>query len=709
MPTIALLGNPNSGKSTLFTTLTGSRQRVGNWPGVTVEKKTGSFSNGSQTIDVIDLPGLYDLHKSDVGPIDEQIVSDYLEREPPDVIVNVVDSTTLARSLFLTTQLRELNIPILVCLNMVDVATRNKINIDIPKLANTLQCQVIPMVASRGTGVDELRTTLNSLTSEASIQTATHVDVDVGLPERHMTKKGRYDTVDNIVNLSVTQPTFEKTWSSRIDSVVLNRFLAFPLFLLVMYMMFLFTINVGSAFIDFFDILGQALFVDGPRLMLAAIGLPNWLIALICDGVGGGIQLVCTFIPVIVCLFLFLAVLEDCGYMGRVAFILDRLMQKIGLPGKSFVPLIIGFGCNVPAVMGTRNLDNTPDRILTTIMAPYMSCGARLTVFALFAAAFFPSGGQNIIFGLYLLGILVAIGSAWIVRKRLLPNSQPAFTLELPSYHLPTIRGVLTQTWFRLSSFLLRAGKAIVLVVIVLNFVNSIGKDGTYGNQDSENSILAEIGKTITPVFAPMGISSENWAATVGIFTGAFAKEVVVGTLDALYTQNDEDLSDFTFSAEVSSALTSIPANLAELGDAFLDPLGMNIPASDSLASTAEIHQVEINTITAMRSLFGSSTNAFSYLVFILLYMPCVATIAAIYKEIGRFWAVFSTVWSLVIAYCASVFVFQVLSLTQQPLESLFHICWVLILATIMFGGLLWAGKKHVARQPDLILVKSID
>ena len=709
MPTIALVGNPNSGKSTLFTSLTGSHQRVGNWPGVTVEKKTGTFSNENQTFDVIDLPGLYDLHKSDSGPIDEKIVSDFLEHEPPDVIINVVDSTTLARSLFLTTQLRELNIPLVVCLNMFDVATRNKIDIDTVKLAETLQCQVIPMVASKGTGVTELKNALNALANAEDVKAAVHADVDVSLPERHLTKKGRYDTVDSIVNLSVAQPTNEQTLSSRIDSVVLNRFLAFPLFLLVMYLMFLFTINIGSAFIDFFDILGQAIFVDGPRLLMESAGLPNWLIALLSDGVGGGVQLVCTFIPVIACLFLFLSALEDCGYMGRVAFILDRLMQKIGLPGKSFVPLIIGFGCNVPSVMGTRSLDNAPDRILTTIMAPYMSCGARLTVFALFAAAFFPSGGQNIIFGLYLFGILVAIASAWIVRKRLLPNAQPAFTLELPSYHLPTIRGVLTQTWFRLRSFLLRAGKAIVLVVIVLNFVNSIGKDGTYGNQDSENSVLAEIGKTITPVFAPMGITSENWPATVGIFTGAFAKEVVVGTLDALYTQREDDLSDFSLVTEVTSALGSVPANLGEIGGALLDPLGMNIPDTETLASAAEVHQVEINTISAMRELFGSSISAFSYLVFILLYMPCVATIAAIYKEIGRFWAVFSTAWSVVIAYCASVLVYQILTIPQQPWESLFHICWVLILAVVMFGGLLYSAKRHVAKQPDLILVRSVD
>ena len=707
MYTIALVGNPNSGKSTLFNALTGAKQRIGNWPGVTVEKKTGTFSRADKHFNVIDLPGLYDLHTDGSVSLDEQIVADYLQQETPDVIVNVVDATTLARSLFLTTQLRELNIPLVVCLNMFDVAEKNSIRIDTDQLSRTLQCPIVPMVASRNRGASQLISELQLVTGETKAEKVTVVDVS--LPAKHLTKKDRFDTVDSVVHRSVQQSELKRTLSSRIDDIVLNRFLAFPIFLLVMYLMFLFTINVGSAFIDMFDIAGQALFVEGPRLLLEGINTPGWLIALICDGIGGGIQLVGTFIPVIACLFLFLSVLEDCGYIGRVAFILDHLMQKIGLPGKSFVPLVIGFGCNVPSVMSTRSLDSGPDRLLTTIMAPYMSCGARLTVFALFAAAFFPTGGQNIIFGLYLLGLLVAIGSAWIVRKRLLPHTSASFTLELPNYHLPTIRGVLTQTWHRLGSFLLRAGKAIVLVVIVLNFVSSIGKDGSYGNQDSENSLLSEIGKTITPIFAPMGISEENWPATVGIFTGMFAKEVVVGTLDALYTQDEGESEAFDLATSLVAAVSSVPANLGDLGDALLDPLGMDIEQADSIQSAATIHQVEINTISAMRELFGSSVSAFSYLVFILLYMPCVATVAAIYKEIGRFWAVFSTVWSLVIAYCAAVLSYQLLTLTNDFLLGLVHIVGILLLAVTMFSLLLWFGKKHVATQPDLIAVRMVD
>ena len=395
-------------------------------------------------------------------------------------------------------------------------------------------------------------------------------------------------------------------------------------------------------------------------------GLPRWAVVFLADGVGGGIQLVGTFIPVIGCLFLALSFLEDTGYMGRVAFIVDRLLRALGLPGKSFVPLIVGFGCNVPAVMATRTLDNEPDRIMTTIMAPYMSCGARLTVYALFAAAFFPSGGQNVVFGLYLIGIAVAVISATVVRRHLVAAPVGTFVLELPAYHMPTVRSLLLQTWQRLQGFVVRAGKAIVLVVVILNTVNSIGTDGSIGNENSENSVLSAIGKTITPVFHPMGIDEDNWPATVGIFTGIFAKEVVVGTLDALYApQTAADDADLL--AMLGAAAASVPDNLADLGGAVADPLGLNLDALGDAEATAADQDVELDTIAVMRTLFHGELGAFSYLLFILLYMPCVATIGVIYKEIGAFWAVFSTAWSVVMAYSVAVIVYQVGSWAATP------------------------------------------
>jgi len=284
-----------------------------------------------------------------------------------------------------------------------------------------------------------------------------------------------------------------------------------------------------------------AIFVEAPRQMLTALNFPPWLVTFISDGAGGGIQLVASFIPVIGTLFLFQTFLEDSGYMARAAFILDRLTRSLGLPGKSFVPLVIGFGCNVPSVMGSRTLDSNQDRLLTTLMAPFMSCGARLTVYILFATAFFAENGHNVVFGLYLIGIILALLTGLLVRQKILSRDISPFIMELPNYHIPTLRGLFTHTWHRLHGFIVRAGKAIVLVVIVLNFVNSISLDGTFNNENTSKSLLSVIGKTITPVFSPLGIKEENWPATVGLFSGIFAKEVVVGTLDALYSNMAKD------------------------------------------------------------------------------------------------------------------------------------------------------------------------
>ena len=704
MTEIAIIGNPNSGKSTAFNALTGARQRIGNWPGVTVEKKSGTLTVEKQAYEVIDLPGIYNLEGELQGE-DERLVQTYLQDTPPDCVINVVDATTLARSLFLTTQLLDKGIPLIVVLNKIDVADAQQIEIDLDGLAKRLGCPVIPMVAKRRKGMTELRSALTAIEHEISESPQDRTPE----PTLEQSSEERFDRIDDVVGDTVNDTGHESKVTRLIDHVVLNKFLAIPIFLGVMYLMFMFTINVGSAFIDFFDTAGNALFVNGPRVLYEAIGLPTWLSTFLADGVGGGIQLVGTFIPVIACLFLFLSFLEDTGYMGRIAFVLDRLMQQLGLPGKSFVPLIVGFGCNVPAVMATRTLDNKPDRILTTLMAPFMSCGARLTVYTLFAAAFFQHNGQNIVFALYLIGIVVAVLSAWIVRKHLLPESKSSFSLELPLYHLPTLRGVLMSTWHRLSGFIKRAGKAIVLVVIVLNVVNSVGTDGTFGNENSEKSVLSAIGKSITPIFHPMGIEEDNWPATVGIFTGMFAKEVVVGTLDALYTPTTPDVSSFDLADELVGALQSIPDNLATLGGAVLDPLGLNI-SGITVDEFADEQDVEISTVTAMQSLFNGELGAFSYLLFILLYMPCVATIGVIYKEIGSFWAIFSTVWSVVSAYSLAVLCYQLGSIMTNPTNSLMWIAIVTAACGACFVGLIvWGRSQPTIRQDLLIPLKNLE
>ena len=695
MTTLALIGNPNSGKSTLFNALTGAHQHVGNWPGVTVEKKVGHFRHDGAEFEVVDLPGTYSLNDVDATEaIDEQIARSFLGSSETDVIVNVVDATSLARGLFLTTQLREIGKPMVVALNMLDSAERLGIEIDVEALSREIGCPVVSVVASRSRGIAALK----SAVAAPAVQ-------------RHDTSTdstARYAAVDAIVAASVATPSASRTASDVIDAVVLNRYAAFPIFLGVMYLMFMFTINVGSAFIDFFDIAGSALFVDGPRAVLEYIHTPAWLTAFLADGIGGGVQLVGTFIPVIACLFLFLSILEGSGYMARAAFILDRLMLRLGLPGKSFVPLIVGFGCNVPAVMATRSLDNEPDRILTTIMAPYMSCGARLTVYALFAAAFFPTNGQNIVFALYLFGIVIAVLSALVVRRHLLESKSSAFVLELPAYHLPTIRNVLIHTWHRLAGFVLRAGKAIVAVVIILNVVSSVGTDGSFGNENKDTSVLSAIGRSITPIFEPMGIEEDNWPATVGIFTGIFAKEVVVGTLDALYSHKPPETEPFDLFDRLGSAVASIGANLGAIGETLGDPLGIDIGDVSDTETVAVEQAVEIDTITAMQGLFNGELGAFSYLLFILLYMPCVATIGVIYKELGAFWAIFSTTWSVIVAYAAAVLCYQLGNLMADPGAALGWSAGVIAGSAIMFTGLIRWGRRR-AVPTNLIPVVNVD
>ncbi|TNE79746.1 MAG: ferrous iron transport protein B, partial [Gammaproteobacteria bacterium] len=499
-----------------------------------------------------------------------------------------------------------------------------------------------------------------------------------------------------------------KSISDYLDAVLLNRFLAFPAFLAVMYLMFMVTINFGGAFIDFFDIAAGAIFVEIPRQLLTAIHCPEWLTTLIADGAGGGIQLVASFVPVIGTLFLFQTFLEDSGYMARAAFILDRLMRSIGLPGKSFVPLVVGFGCNVPSVMASRALDTQQDRLLTTLMAPFMSCGARLTVYTLFAAAFFTHNGQNVVFGLYIIGIVLAVLTGMLVRRKMLSRDIAPFIMELPNYHIPTLRGLLIHSWHRLRGFMLRAGKAIVAVVIILNFVNSIGTDGSFNNQNTERSLLSNIGKAITPIFEPLGVQEENWPATVGIFSGIFAKEVVVGTLDALYSDmarsenplQDEEVPSIL--SQLEEAFASIPANLAEVNNMWGDPLGLSVGDLEDQQAAAEAQEVELTTIGLMQQLFATPIAAFSYILFVLLYMPCVATLGAIYKEAGGTWAFFSATWNTLLAYAAAVITYQLGTFASHPQQSL---VWVGVMLAIMGTGyfLLMEYGKRQARRQNLI------
>ena len=702
MQKIALIGNPNCGKTTLFNVLTGSNQKVGNWPGVTVEKKFGYFTLENESIELVDLPGIYSLEQ-DYSGIDEKIAQDYLEQSDINLIINIIDATNIERSLVLSQQLMDSGIPMLLVMNMLDVAEQQGITVSTNMLANKLQLPVIEMIASKKQGIDELR---NALTIKINSAPEKAGENESQKPYASDTAEDkllhRYHQSRQLINGVVEVSPTHHSLSERIDAIIINKWLGIPFFLLMIYMIFTIAVNLGAVFIDFFDILFDAVLVDGTTWILREVSAHEVIVTLLAQGVGGGITLVATFIPVIGFLYLCLSVLEDSGYMSRAAFVIDRAMSGIGLPGNAFVPLIVGFGCNVPAVMAARSLGRDSDRLMTIAMAPFMSCGARLTVYALFAAAFFQENGQNIVFGLYLLGIALAIFTGWIFRKQLFTNEITPSFQEMPAYHIPIARNILLTTWFRLKSFILRAGKTIVIVVIALSFLNSISTDLSFGNEDSEDSVLSVIGKSITPAFAPLGIEEDNWPATVGLFTGMFAKEAIVGTLDALYSESSAGTYDGSppdLIAAAGEAISSIGTELLALSSALTDPLGISIGDVSDLKAVADEQEIESSTLTNMAALFPGPFAAFCYLVFILLYAPCVAVLGAINKEAGWHWMLLVFGWSTGLAYITATVIYQVGTFAVNPLFSSIWIASMLTILVVFILNLKRLSSKMVPKN----------
>ncbi len=727
--TIVLAGNPNCGKSALFNAFTGIRQKTGNWPGVTVDRKEGRFQLDGREVAAIDLPGIYSF---DASSLDEEVSRDYLLSRDADLVVNVVDASNLERNLYLTVQLLEMGVPLVLALNMMDVARKRGIRIDTERLSQELGCPVVPVVAVTGEGTTELKARMLAvadgqqqggfpLALDEVVEQAIS-DLEPALAElpapnrrwlslkliesgdsgseleapvreklqywRHQIAERAGEDADLLIadtrfghahtlarSVSHSKGRITRTLSDRIDQVVLGKWTGIPVFLTIMYLMFLFTMNIGGAFIDFFDGAANTLFVSGFGELLGGLGAPDWLRVILADGIGGGIQIVATFIPIIGALYLFLSVLEDSGYMARAAFVMDHSMRAIGLPGKAFVPLIVGFGCNVPAIMATRTLENERERKLTILMNPFMSCGARLPVYALFAAAFFPNSGQNIVFALYLIGIAVAILTGLLMKNTLLPGKSSGFMMELPPYHLPTLKGILLRAWDRVRLFVKEAGQVIIVMVLALNLLNSIGTDGSFGNENSEQSVLSATSRVLVPVFAPMGIQPDNWPAVVGVISGVLAKEVVVGTLDNLYTSLAENESGkeqvpFDFWQRMQDALATIPANLAVLGEALLDPIGLDLGNLSDTRAIAEEQGVRQGVFGAMQNRFDGQVGAFAYLLFVLLYFPCVATIGAIKREAGRAWAIFVAAWTTTVAYITAVSFYQIATWSAHPTSS---------------------------------------
>ncbi|WP_075182079.1 Fe(2+) transporter permease subunit FeoB [Pantoea sp. 1.19] len=689
--TVGLIGNPNAGKTTLFNQLTGARQRVGNWAGVTVERKSGEFTTASQQVTLVDLPGTYSLSHGDrQTSLDEEIACRYVDSGEAALFINVVDAANLERNLWLTLQLLERNLPCIVVLNMLDVAASQQIRIDVAALSARLGCPVVPMVSTRAQGLAALREAIDAFQHRRSPQQIAVRSLPAGADTDTDEALARYQRIDQLcAAVSNSHQAQPHRATARIDRWVLNRWLGVPLFLLVMYLMFLLAINVGGALQPLFDIGSAALFIQGTQWLGATLHFPGWLTLFLAQGIGGGINTVMPLVPQIGLMYLFLSLLEDSGYMARAAFVIDRLMQALGLPGKSFVPLIVGFGCNVPAVMGTRTLESPRERLTTIMMAPFMSCGARLAIFAVFAAAFFGQGGAAVVFSLYLLGILVAVFTGLMLKATLMRGSASPFVMELPVYHLPHLKTLLLQTWQRLRGFILRAGKIIILVSLVIGALNSFSLRGEAVDNINQ-SALASVSQQITPLLGPMGVSDDNWQATVGLITGAMAKEVVVGTLNTLYTA--EQLHQQPFDPATFSLTNALRAALSQTWQGLREIVSLSVLANPIEASKGD-GEMATGAMGIMSSKFGSGVAAYSYLIFVLLYVPCVSVMGAIAREAHRGWMLFSIGWGLNVAWSIATLFYQIATFSQHPGRSLL---WVVgIVAVNLLLLLLLRRARH--------------
>ena len=729
--TIALTGNPNVGKTTLFNQLTGARQRVGNWAGVTVERKEGQFLTAKHRVRLVDLPGCYSLTSlSAQASLDEQIACQYLREGEADLVINVVDASNLERNLYLTLQLLEMGQACIVALNMLDIIESQQTRMDLNALEQTLGCPVVPMVSTRGRGMDALKQAIDRYVPEKNRLTVPYPvrlqpvleaitallpastpplqkrwlalqmlegDLDsqqqapaaaallpdllqqMGDDVAQTIVSSRYQFIDALSQRVIHDAGRRAAFSQRLDRLTMNRWLGVPIFLLVMYLMFFLAINLGGALQPLFDLGSAAIFIQGTQWLGATLHLPAWLTLYLAQGIGGGINTVMPLVPQIGMMYLFLSLLEDSGYMARAAFVMDRLMQALGLPGKSFVPLIVGFGCNVPSVMGARTLDAPRERLITILMAPFISCGARLAIFAVFAAAFFGQRGALVVFSLYLLGICAAITTGLLLKHTLMRGAATPFVMELPLWHVPHAKSLLLQTWQRLHGFVLRAGKVIVMVSMLIGALNSFSFSGepvTHLN----DSALASVSRTLTPLLAPIGVHEDNWQATVGLLTGAMAKEVVVGTLNTLYTaealQQPLNAREFSLSAQLYDAVVQTWQGIKATFS--LSVLANPIEASKGDAEMA------IGAMGTMHSKFASDAAAYSYLIFVLLYVPCVSVMGAIARESSPRWMLFSIAWGLDLAYSLATLFYQLACFDQHPGSSSLTMVIVLLFNAIV-------------------------
>lgn len=670
----ALVGNPNSGKTTLFNEITGSTQYVGNWPGVTIEKKEGKARRFKENIKIIDLPGIYSLSPYSA---EEIIARDYILEEKPDVLINIVDATNIERNLYLTTQVLELGRPVIIVLNIIDEVDARGDKINTNMLETALGAPVLCTSASRGRGVEEVikkaleisgdptkkpdsngnagiafDSVIEKKISEVQAEVEKlsdikeinkrwlaikllegdenvlqNIELSINLKEsarlgrEYLQKEydndietiiadNRYRNITNLTSKAVKKGTKpgSLTMSDKIDKIVTNRVLAIPLFLVVMFAVFEITFGtIGSFTVDIVDRLINEHLALSVSSALSAAGASDWLHELVVSGIIGGMGSMLVFVPQIMILFFFISILEDSGYLARAAFVMDRLFRKLGLSGKSFIPMFMGFGCSAPAVMAARTLENEKDRRLTIILTPFMSCGARLPVYALFTAAFFSQNQGLVIFSIYILGIVVAVVSGIILKNTLLRGEAAPFVMELPPYRFPTFKGISIHMWDRGMAFVKKAGTVIFAAAVVIWFLQTFNFSFQMVEYPGD-SIFGSIGRAIAPVFAPVGFG--DWKSAVAILTGFVAKEVVVATMGILH-------------------------GLGEVGE-----------------DSVELAVLLRNSFTPL--------SAYAFMAFTLLYLPCVAAFAAIKREMNSWkWTIIALAYQTGVAWIVAFIIFQ--------------------------------------------------
>ncbi len=742
--TIALAGNPNAGKSTIFNALTGSHQHVGNWPGKTVEKKEGTTTIGAYRVAVVDLPGSYSLTAYSA---EEVITRDFIVEAHPDAIVAVVDATNLERNLYLVVQLLEMGAPLVLALNMSDLAATRGLVIDTEKLSAGLGgIPVIATAARQGEGLAALEAgILRVLENRCARPSAAPGLIDYGAlledritalqdqldgaafrqphyPARWLALKllegetsildrwpvdqpaltraaaqysdqvlaacdedpetlivdRRYGFIGQVVHGAVRRPSHEAvSTSERIDRVLTHRWLGLPIFLMLMWIVFQMVANVSAPLLDWVDAMMTGPFSRWTIVLLGGLGLSgSWVESLLVDGVIAGVGGMLVFLPVLFFLYLAIALLEDSGYMARAAFVMDRFMNMLGLHGKSFLPLLVGFGCNVPAIYATRMLEHQDDRKLTAFLTTFMSCGARLPIYVIFGSAFFGAASGHMIFAMYLLGIAVAILTGIVLKRTIFKNKPtPPFIMELPPYRLPTAKSVWLHIRERTAKFIRGVGSVILVTSIIVWFLLAlpVGRDLSAFNQvPASDSLFGAVSRLVAPVFRPAGFAS--WEAAGALVSGLVAKEVVVSTLSQIYL--GEANAQAAVMAEAGRPPVHLAADLAAIGQGLAEavlltgqeivnivPRTLNVLPLVNIAELDLLGRAEEETIdttleAALQETF-TPLAALAFNVFVLLYIPCMSSIAAMRQEFGLRWTVFQAVYTLGIAWIAAVLLYQ--------------------------------------------------